>query len=158
MPRRKKGQPPSYRLHKQSGQAIVSLPRGGNKYRDVLLGPHGSDESKQEYARVLMECSAAGGLAAPVKTGEHFGDISVAEMCLRFWRHAENYYRLVDGSPSEELNHFRYALDPLLKLYGQVGANKFGPVALKAVRQQMIASGRLCRRMRIFFGVCQPRP
>ena len=41
MPRRKNGQPPSYRLHKQSGQAIVSLPIGGNKYRDLLLGPHG---------------------------------------------------------------------------------------------------------------------
>jgi hypothetical protein len=78
MPRRKKGQPPSYRLHKQSGQAIVSLPLGGNKYRDVLLGPYDSEESSREYARVLLELSSAGGLAAPAKTGEHCRDISVA--------------------------------------------------------------------------------
>src|SRR5258708_6199535 len=143
MPRRKNGQPPSYRLHKQSGQAIVSLPLGGNKYRDILLGPQGSDESKQEYARALLEWTAAGGFATPLKTGTLFRDISVAEICLRFWKHAEVFYRLVDGSRSDELDHFRYALDPLLKLYGQTEAHRFGPVALKAVRQQMIASGRL---------------
>ena len=118
MTRRKKGEPPSYRLHKQSGQAIVSLTLGGNKYRDILLGPHGSDESNREYARVLLERSVAGALAAPAKSGDQFRDISVSEVCLRFWRHAQVYHRLVDGSPSEELHNFRYALDPLLKLYG----------------------------------------
>src|SRR5258708_38232250 len=113
MPRRKKGEPPSYRLHKQSGQAIVSLPLGGNKYRDLLLGQHGSDESKREYARVLLEWSAAGELAVSVKSGDHFRDMSGSELCLRFWRHAEVYYRLVAGSPSDELNHFRQSLNPL---------------------------------------------
>jgi hypothetical protein len=32
MGRRRKGSPPSYRLHKQSGQAVVSLPRGDGTY------------------------------------------------------------------------------------------------------------------------------
>ena len=31
---------PSYRLHKQSGQAVVTLPDGLGGRRDVLLGPH----------------------------------------------------------------------------------------------------------------------
>jgi len=146
MSRRKKGQPPSYRLHKQSGQAIVSLPLGGNKYRDVLLGPYDSEESKREYARVLLELSAAGGLASPPKTGEQFRDVSVSEVCLRFWQHAQGYYRLLDGSPSDELYNFRYSLDPLLNLYGNTNADRIGPVALKAVRQHMIDGGRLCRR------------
>jgi integrase len=146
MPRRKKGQPPSYRLHKQSGQAIVSLPLGGNKYRDVLLGPYDSEQSKQEYARVLLELSSAGGLASPAKTGEHFRDISVTEMCLRFWKHAKRHYRRVDGSLSEELHNFRYSLAPLVNVYGHAAATQFGPLALKALRQQMIDSGKLCRR------------
>ena len=146
MARRKKGQPPSYRLHKQSGQAIVSLPLGGKRYRDILLGPYDSEESRREYARVLLELSAAGGLASPPKTGVHFRDLSVSEVCLRFWRHAEVYYRLVDGSASDELHTFRYSLDPLLRLYGNTDANRFGPVALKALRQQMIDGGKLCRR------------
>jgi hypothetical protein len=40
----------SYRLHKQSGQTIVTL-RG----KDVLLGRYGSVSSKAEYKRVTSE-------------------------------------------------------------------------------------------------------
>jgi hypothetical protein len=50
MPKLKEGQLPSYRLHKQSGQAIVSL-----NGRDFLLGEHGSAASKQEYRRLTAE-------------------------------------------------------------------------------------------------------
>jgi hypothetical protein len=42
MGRRRKGEPPRYRLHKQSGQAVVSLPVGNGTYKDCLrhLGPY----------------------------------------------------------------------------------------------------------------------
>jgi hypothetical protein len=46
---------PSYRLHKQSGQAIVTLTDGLGGRRDVLLGKYGTPESRAEYARVLAE-------------------------------------------------------------------------------------------------------
>jgi hypothetical protein len=39
---------PKYRLHKASGQAIVTL----NGF-DHYLGPHGTEESKQAYQREL---------------------------------------------------------------------------------------------------------
>jgi hypothetical protein len=42
---------PTYRLHKQSGQAIVTL-----SGQDYLLGKHRSPESHAEYARLLAEC------------------------------------------------------------------------------------------------------
>lgn len=51
---------PSYRLHKQSGQAVVTLPVGQGGRRDVLLGKYGTDESKAEYQRVLVEWEASG--------------------------------------------------------------------------------------------------
>jgi hypothetical protein len=51
---------PSYRLHKQSGQAVVTLPDGMGSRRDVLLGKHDSTESRAEYARVLAEWEANG--------------------------------------------------------------------------------------------------
>jgi hypothetical protein len=41
---------PTYRLHKQSGQAIVTL-----SGQDYLLGKHRSPESRAEYARLLAE-------------------------------------------------------------------------------------------------------
>jgi hypothetical protein len=44
-----------YRLHKQSGQAIVTLPDGFGHRRDVLLDTYGTAESRKEYARVLAE-------------------------------------------------------------------------------------------------------
>jgi hypothetical protein len=56
MPRRKH-RPPEYSLHKQYGQAVVTL-RGGGRRRDVLLGKYGSSESRQKYARD-SSCSSA---------------------------------------------------------------------------------------------------
>jgi len=44
MPRLKDNQVPSYRLHKQSGQAIVTL-----SGRDHLLGKYGTKESRAKY-------------------------------------------------------------------------------------------------------------
>ena len=46
---------PSYREHKPSGQAVVTL--GG---RDVYLGKHGTPESRAEYDRVIAEWLANG--------------------------------------------------------------------------------------------------
>src|SRR5262245_18809066 len=51
---------PSYRRHKQSGQAIVTLTDGLGGRRDVLLGKHGSKESRVEYARIIAEWEANG--------------------------------------------------------------------------------------------------
>ena len=41
---------PSYRLHKASSQAIVTL-----NGEDVYLGPYGSKESRQKYDRAVAE-------------------------------------------------------------------------------------------------------
>jgi hypothetical protein len=58
---------PSYRLHKQSGQAIVTLTDGIGGRRDVLLGKYDTPESRAEYLRVLGEWEATGRrLASPV--------------------------------------------------------------------------------------------
>jgi hypothetical protein len=46
--------------------------------------------------------------------------LTVAEVCPRFWEHAEVYYRLVDGAPSGELDNFKHTLDPLVEQYGHV--------------------------------------
>src|SRR5262249_28593571 len=47
---------PSYRLHKPTGKAVVTL-----NGKDVYLGPYGSPESKAEYRRRIAEWSASGG-------------------------------------------------------------------------------------------------
>ena len=54
---------PSYRHHKQSRQAIVTLVDPTGRRKDVLLGRYGSSESRSEYARVIAE-SLSGNYAA----------------------------------------------------------------------------------------------
>jgi integrase len=132
----------TYRLHKQSGQAVVTLRDAAGRRRDLLLGRYGSTESKTEYARVIAEWQAAGGHLAAV-VGHH-ADLTVNELLLAFWRHADRHYRHPDGTPTSERKEYLYSLRPVRELYGQTLARDFRPLALKAVRQHMVASG-LCR-------------
>jgi integrase len=132
---------PQYRLHKQSGQAVVTLPDGFGGRRDVLLGKHGSLESRREYVRVIDEWEASGRRLPASST---VADVSVSELILAYWRHVAKTYWLPNGSPSRELDNAKYALRPLKELYGHTPARSFGPRALKAVQHHLVESG-LCR-------------
>ena len=59
---------------------------------------------------------------------------------LAYWKHVEGYYRK-DGEPSSEVHNIKLAIRPLLKLYGHTPARDFGPLALKAVRQDWVDAG-----------------
>jgi integrase len=134
---------PSYRLHKQSGQAVVTLSDGMGGRRDILLGKFGtpdeSPESWAEYYRVLAEWKTAGRRShSPEGKDAAEGGLSVNELILLFWRHAEQHYRHPDGSPTSELDGYKIALRPLKELYGHTPAKDFGPLGVKAVREEMI--------------------
>jgi hypothetical protein len=129
MPKLSTSSVPSYRLHRQSDQAIVTL-----SGRDYLLGPHKTVASRTEYDRRITEWIAAG-RQRPV---EQHG-VTVAEVVAAFRRHAKGYY----GDASRALVNIDEALRPVLKLYGRTVAAAFGPLKLKAVRQAMIDSGRV---------------
>src|SRR5215216_3908746 len=131
-PRRRR--PPSYRHHKATGQAVVTL-----NGKDFYLGVHGTPASKQKYDRLIAEWYANGRQVMP-KAGSA-GSLTVNEVVAGFWLHAEAYYRAPDGQPTGELDNYRLALLPLVKLYGSTPAAEFGPLALKAVRENMIQSG-----------------
>lgn len=143
MSRRRTNSVPSYRLHKQSGQAIVTLSDGLGGRRDVLLGAFGSSESRAEYARVVGEWEASG-RSLPRCPTRGTPDLTVNEMLVRYWRFAEEHYRAPDGEPTSELDDIRKTLRPLRELYGHTPAKDFGPLALKAVRAHMIDAG-YCR-------------
>jgi integrase len=133
---------PAYRLHRQSGQAIVTLTDGTGGRKDVLLGKYDSPESRAEYLRVLAEWQSAGRtLPRPTACNA----LSVHELLDAYWTWAEKTYRDSDGTPTRELENLKDALRPLRKLYGSTDAAKFGPMALRTVREDMIAAG-LCRR------------
>jgi hypothetical protein len=120
---------PSYRRHKQSGQGVVTLPDGLGGRHDVLLGKHGTKASRVEYTLVIAEWEAGGRGRPPTALT---ADLTVNELILGFWKHAEQHYRHPDGAPTSELTEYRYSLKPIREMYGHTAACKFGPLALKA--------------------------
>ena len=110
---------PSLRLHKPSGQAVVTL--GG---RDHYLGPHGTRASREAYDRLLAEWLAAGRpQAATAQRAELLG-----EVLADYVDYARDYYR----PPSTEISNILQALRPL-KTYIETPADAFGPKALRGV-------------------------
>lgn len=127
---------PTYRLHKRSNTA-----RSWVHGRWVELGPWNSPESRSEFARIVAEM-----VVSPAAAIAHHSTPTVNQLLAAFWQHAEQHYRHPDGSCTGELPQFRDTLKPVRSLYGHTVAEKFGPLALKAVRQSMIDGG-LCRRI-----------
>jgi integrase len=118
---------PTYRLHKASGQAIVTI----NK-RDFYLGEHGSPSSKAHYKRLIAEY--LGSDASP-SFGMKPQELSTAEMLVAYRKYAKKYYSL------SEFRNIKLAIDPVWKMYGESAASGFGPVQFKACRQTMIDRG-----------------
>ena len=124
---------PAYRHHKPSGKAVVTI-----NDRDIYLGEFGSKESRDAYDRAIAEWLAGG--RASVQRANH-ADFAVDEILAAFYEHARSYYRRPDSTLTSEFDNFRDATRPLERLYGRTPACEFGPLALKAVRQEMIRLG-----------------
>ena len=120
---------PSYRRHKPTGQAVVTL--GG---REFYLGRYGTAASRKEYNRRIAEWLASDG------TANQANDLTVIELVNHFWRFAKRHY-VKNGRPTSEQSTIRSALRFLKDLYAERPAAQFGPLALKTVRQKMIDAG-----------------
>src|SRR5438552_715957 len=137
MPTATRRKVPSYRLHKSSGRAVVTL-----SGRDCFLGRYGTPESRQKYDRLIAEWLSQDrrtpqSPAAAAATDQ----LTIVELMAKFWTHAQSFYRKADGTLSTEPNNFGQAVEPLKALYGVTPAADFGPLALKAVRHEMIRLG-----------------
>jgi hypothetical protein len=133
--RRRRSPGPGYRLHKKSGQAIVTLNYANGRRRDVLLGPYDTPFSRAEYARVIAEWKAENLRLAESPS------VTVAEILRDYHRFAEVYYRDPTGQPTNELAEIRLSIRPLRELYGHTPAAAFGPSSLETVRDRMVKSG-----------------
>jgi integrase len=131
--------PPKYRHYRPKNLAVVRIDG-----RDIYLGKYGSPESWEKYGRVVAELRARGITRSSPSTADKPGPdetLTVNELILAYWRHVETYYRGPDGQPSHEQQNIKYALKPVRKLYGLTPAHSFGPLALRAVRAEMVRSG-----------------
>lgn len=127
-------QPPKYRLHKGSGQAVASLDG-----RRVYLGKHGSDESRRRYEELLEEwnrlrqgdgvaepvpSSAAEACLAEVVTPEALRAkrrsgvrVTLDELIFVYRRHARAYY-VKNGKATREAEMIVEVTDPLGRKHG----------------------------------------
>lgn len=135
MPVEKPAHIPKLRTHKATGQGYVVL-----NGQAIYLGRAGLPETEGRYHQVIAEW-----LANDRQSRVAPDQLTVKELVARYWLHAEKYYRDPDGNVSRELENIRDAIRPVKELFAMLPAAKFGPRALRIVRQKMIEAG-LCRR------------
>lgn len=118
--------PPTIRQHKQKG-----LDRVWWEKRWIYLGPTGSQESQEAYARLIAELAA--GQPAPRSPRAAPAGPTVADVAAAWMTHAEKRY----DPRGRECEQFRLSLRPLERLYGSVPAAEFRARHLEAVKQAM---------------------
>jgi len=133
MPKLKKQDPKNCRDRNQS----FSWYNGKRIYHGVW----GSPEARKNYRRFLDALEENPSLPL-VLNG--VGDVLVSELADGFLDAVKSGAIRMDKSHSQ---HFARAVGYLAELYGDFTVNDFSPKKLKAVRNQMIKTGTLCRRM-----------
>jgi len=141
MSRNKNGTPPRYRLHKPSGQAVVTI-----EGHDQYLGRYGSPDSHQKYEQLVRTWRSrlregAGDSAKNNLLNIAPDQVMVSEILLLYIRYAKTYYKHSSNGEQKEVGCLRNALKLVRRLYGRAPIADFGPKALKEVRTAMINKG-----------------
>ncbi len=139
MPRRKPSIP-TYRRHRASGQAVVTL-----NDVDHYLGPWNTPQSRAEYDRIINEWLVRG-RQLPTREGDP-KDPLVKELVLGYWSY------IAPIMPDVEGDKIRLALKPVRELFGDTKASEFGPVRYKAVRTRLVDSGLSISTIRDRLGI-----
>jgi len=125
---------PKLRHHKASGQGFVQMAG-----RFIYLGRYDDPATHQRYHQLIAEYLAGKPVVDDAEA------TTVAEVLAGYLEHARRYYRDARGRLTPEVHHVCSAARIVRQLYGRERASDFGPLALKACRQQMVEKG-WCRR------------
>lgn len=140
MPRTKFGSPPSYRLYKRTGQAVVTIDG-----HDYYLGAYGTPASRQKYAAYIRAWEKSNLQQEPNPSSDSPTELLVPEhtstindLVLAYLKHAISYYKPSANGERKEASCIADAVEIVRQLYGREPADAFGPKALKLVREKMI--------------------
>ncbi len=149
---------PKYQIHKASNRACVWW-RSKRHY----LGVANSPESIEAYNQFIAEIARSKGNFNPDL--ESSGDSSGSNQSITVGALMASYLpRIQPEVTPKEFDNIKYSFRPLRKLHEHTLVDKFGPKALKQVRQVMIDDGltrkvinqRIGRIRRLFrFGVAE---
>ena len=147
--------PPAYRLHKSTGQAVISV-----HGRVIQLGPFGSQKSHARYqeeianwraVRQRLELEQAAEPEPEVTLNELQArrlrgfPVSIDELALAYLDFARDYYRK-NGRVTREAEIIGDMLRVLVRHHSGEAAEEFGPVKLKELRERMIDEVDWCRK------------
>jgi len=122
------------KLAKSGNYACVY--HNGKRHR---VGIWGSPEAKTAYARFVAELQASPvTFGVPHQTGSN---VLVAELAACFFRNIQGRVH------PAHISHFKVTIGYLVEIYGDIAADTFTPKKLKVVRDQMVRSGKLCRKV-----------
>ncbi|HQY87644.1 MAG TPA: hypothetical protein PK402_03230 [Tepidisphaeraceae bacterium] len=140
MPRFKSDHVPTYRLHKSTGRAVVTL-----NGRDWPLGEYDTPDSKQRYhaliARWLAGNRAPLNEAEVVESNRAIDRTSINVNDLLDARKRQLEKELPEATLKAELGRIGGATAHLRELYGTSPACSLSPLKLKAVRERVIQHG-----------------
>jgi integrase len=136
--RTRKGEIPRILRRKDRNLAFVLIE--GKRYYVGTWSDEGlSPEAEVNRLRVWSEYCAKRGVVR-----ESCVPVTVAVLVDRFLRYAEGHY-VKHGRRTGTYDRFLDSVKPLFQLYADVPVAEFTPLALKAVRNVMLDSGKLCR-------------
>lgn len=142
--------PPKYRLHKSTGQAVVSV------HGEVIqLGPFGSPRSHERYQQEVERWRAGLFQQHPDQAAAEPEpiEISLRDLQVRRWRglpvtlneiallyeaYAHGYY-VKNGKLTREGEQVSEMLRLMLRHHGEDELGEFGPVRLKELRERMVS-------------------
>lgn len=140
--------PPKYRLHKSTGQAVVSI--GGKVHQ---LGPYGSGESHERYEELIKQWRRRRDEERPDlaeadpeslltvkqlrRRLQQGHPVTMGELALVYEDYAHSYY-VKNGKVTREGEQVTEILRMLLRHHGEEDVADFGPVKLKDLRELMI--------------------
>lgn len=128
---------PKHCLHKPSGLGYVRL-NGKCHY----TAKWGTQEADRRYDKLLATWLANGRVMPSEGPQDGYW---VRDLVADYLVFASSYYRK-NGEPTKEIVNIRYAVKPLLGLFGDEAAAEFGPKRLKTYREALIAKD-LCRTL-----------
>lgn len=131
---------PKYRIRTDCNRAFVCI--GGK--RITLPGAAKSPESKRAYYSIVAEhlrgqAGRAGVAGSARPRRQPTAALQVADIVVAWLDHCKVYYGATSNTRSNEYDNCKYAVRPLVALFGDMLVADFGPDELKAVRAAMVS-------------------
>lgn len=132
---------PTENTKKQAAPPCPFTEQTARERRSFFPANLAATKAKPNSSVSCARCVPNGG-AAPDRPAPT--DITIAELVLKFMAHAESYYVDIDSKqPTSEIAALRAAVRPLVRLYADLPATEFGPLALQSLRAAMISGSWL---------------